>query len=52
MLIGLGTTDATRQAMAQNPDYWIKWYTFKSLALVAAVATAAYFIGREHGRSR
>ena len=51
-LVGIGATDATREAMMKDPDYWLRWYTFKSLALVAAVAGLAYMIGREHGRSR
>lgn len=43
---GLGTTEETKQAIQQNPDYWLKWYTFKSLALVAAVAGCAYLLGK------
>jgi hypothetical protein len=35
----------TRRAMREHPDYWIGWYTFKSLALVGAVAYAAYLAG-------
>lgn len=43
---GLGTAEDNRQAMQANPDYWLKWYTFKSLALVAAVAGCAYLLGK------
>jgi hypothetical protein len=43
-------TDDTRQALLANPEYWLKWYTFKSLALVAAVAGVAYLLGKEAGR--
>lgn len=32
--------------MTTSPDYFIWWYTVKSMALVAAVAALAYTIGR------
>jgi hypothetical protein len=45
-LSGLGDA-ATRRAMRDNPDYWLGWYTFKSLALVGAVGVIGYLIGKE-----
>lgn len=38
-----------RQAMAKQPDYFVWWYTAKSIALVGAIATAAYFAGKARG---
>lgn len=46
----LGSSEETRQAMQLNPDYWLAWYTFKSLALVAAVSCVAYLMGKNAGR--
>jgi hypothetical protein len=43
----LGTwADDTRAAFAASPNYFMAWYTAKSLALVAAVGVAAYYIGK------
>jgi hypothetical protein len=36
----------TRLAMAIAPDYWLRWYSLKSLLLVGAVALLAYQLGR------
>jgi len=41
-----GWTDDAKKAMVDNPDYFVWWYTTKSLALVAAAVTAAYYIGK------
>jgi hypothetical protein len=35
-----------KQAMTQNPDYFVWWYTAKSMALVAVVAALAFALGR------
>jgi len=43
-LVG-GASDDTRRAMSEHPDYWLSWYTFKSLALVAAIGTVGYLVG-------
>lgn len=47
----LATSEETRQAMLAAPDYWIRWYTFKSLALVAVVAAFSYTLGKHARRS-
>ncbi len=46
---GTWTEDAT-EAFKSSPEYFMNWYTIKSLALVAAAATAAYLYGKEAGR--
>ncbi len=38
-----------RRAMTANPDYFLWWYTVKSIALVAAIGTAAYYAGKASG---
>lgn len=43
------SADATR-AMTDNPGYFMKWYTLKSLGLVAAIAGVAYYVGKDAGR--
>jgi hypothetical protein len=43
-------SDDAKAAMLATPDYFLWWYTAKSLALVAAVAAVAYYVGKEHGR--
>lgn len=44
---GFGT-DA-RDAMVAHPDYFVWWYTVKSVGLCVAVAYAAYLVGRNRG---
>lgn len=39
-------SDDARRAVVENPGYFMAWYTTKSLGLVAAVAVAAYYIGK------
>ncbi len=39
-------SDDTLYAMASAPDYWLAWYTAKSLALVGAVGVIGYLLGR------
>lgn len=39
----------TEKAMASAPNYWLAWYTAKSLALVVAVAGLAYMVGKARG---
>lgn len=36
--------------MNGSPDYFVWWYTAKSIGLGLVAALAAYYIGREHGR--
>lgn len=45
-------SDDAKKAMRDNPDYFIWWYTVKSLGLAAALAALAYYVGREHGRQQ
>lgn len=41
-----GFSADAKAAMAQNPDYFVWWYTTKSMLLVAAVAALAYQLGK------
>ncbi len=43
-----GWSDDAKDAMLDNPDYFIWWYTVKSVGLAAL----AYYVGKEHGRGR
>ncbi len=45
-------SDDARQAMTQNPDYFLWWYTVKSVGLGVVAAYAAYQLGRRHGERR
>jgi len=48
---GLGNfTDDARVAMAASPDYFVWWYSAKSMLLVGAVAALAYQLGKAAGR--
>jgi hypothetical protein len=38
-----------KKTMLENPDYFVWWYTVKSVGLGAAVAVAAYFFGKSRG---
>lgn len=44
-------TTGARAAMAAGPDYFLAWYTIKSLGLVATAAALAWYMGREAGRN-
>lgn len=41
-----GFSEDAKQAMVSSPDYFVWWYTAKSMALVAAVGALAWFGGR------
>lgn len=43
--LGSFQSDA-RQAIAQNPDYFVWWYTVKSVGLGVAVGVIGFLIGR------
>ncbi len=43
--LGSWSGDAKR-AMTQNPDYFVWWYTAKSVGLAAALAGLAYLYGK------
>lgn len=38
-----------RAAIQDNPDYFVRWYTAKSIALVGAIGVAAYYAGKANG---
>ena len=40
-------TDDAVAAMQDNPPYFAWWYSIKSIGLVIAVATAAYYAGKD-----
>lgn len=39
-----------KKAMQDNPDYFVWWYTAKSIGLGVAAAVAAYYIGKDRAR--
>lgn len=41
-----GFTDDAKAAIAASPDYFVKWYTIKSILLVGVAAALAYTIGK------
>jgi hypothetical protein len=41
-----GFSDDARTAITVAPDYFVRWYTIKSIGLCAAVAALAFMIGR------
>ena len=45
-----GFSDDAKKAITDNPDYFVWWYTVKSIGLGVVAAYAAYLLGREHGR--
>jgi hypothetical protein len=45
-----GFSDDAKRAITSNPDYFVWWYTTKSLALCAAVAALAYYVGKDRGK--
>lgn len=45
-----GFSDDARKAITENPDYFVWWYTVKSVGLGVVAAYAAYLLGRDHGR--
>ena len=45
-----GWTDNAKRAIQQNPDYFVWWYTVKSVGLGVVGAVAAYYIGKDVAR--
>lgn len=41
-----GFADDARKAIVTNPDYFVWWYTTKSIALCVAVAGLTFMLGR------
>lgn len=48
--LGAGWQENAVSAIRENPEYFVWWYTAKSLALVGACAWAAYLLGKQAGR--
>jgi hypothetical protein len=44
-----GWTENAKAAMQASPDYFVWWYTVKSLGLVAVAIVAAYALGKSSG---
>lgn len=44
------TTDG-KAAIAASPDYFLWWYSAKSILLVGAVAALAYYVGKSRRSS-
>lgn len=43
----LGTfSDDARKAITASPDYFVRWYTIKSIGLGVVAAALAFMIGR------
>lgn len=42
-------TENARRAMNQNPNYFVWWYTVKSIGLAVAVGVACYYAGKNRG---
>ncbi len=47
-----GWSDDARKAIVENPDYFVWWYTVKSVGLAVSFAALALMVGRELGRRR
>ena len=45
-----GFADDARAAITSSPDYFVRWYTWKSIALGVAVTALGFMIGRAWGR--
>ena len=45
-----GWTDNAKRAMGETPDYFVWWYTVKSVGLGVVAAVAAYYIGKDVAR--
>ena len=44
--IGAGFAEDARRAIAASPDYFVKWYTVKSIGLGVVGAAFAFMLGR------
>ena len=40
------------EAIRRNPDYFLWWYTAKSIGVAVAAAAFTYMLGREHARKQ
>lgn len=41
-----GFSEDAKSAMLANPEYFVWWYTIKSVALCATIAILAFVIGK------
>lgn len=41
-----GWSDDAKKAIVENPDYFVWWYTVKSVGLGVVAAYAAYLLGK------
>lgn len=41
-----GFADDARKAIVENPDYFVWWYTVKSVGLAVTLAALTFMIGR------
>jgi hypothetical protein len=41
-----GFQEDARQAITCAPDYFVRWYTWKSVGLCVALVALAYYMGR------
>lgn len=47
-----GFTDEAREAMQAAPDYFVHWYTAKSILLVGVAVALAYTLGMSAGERK
>lgn len=45
-------SDDAKAALQASPDYFLTWYTVKSVGLVIFACGLAYLLGKEHGKRR
>ncbi len=46
-----GLAEDTQLAMATAPNYWLAWYSAKSILLVGVACAFAYYVGKHSRRS-
>lgn len=45
-----GWSDDARKAIVENPDYFVWWYTVKSVGLALTFAALCYVVGTQKRR--
>ncbi len=45
-----GFTEDGKAAIAASPDYFLWWYSVKSIALVGVAVALAYYVGKSRSR--
>lgn len=43
-----GWSDDAKKAITENPDYFVWWYTVKSVGLCVVAVAAAYWYAKAH----